>query len=470
MEKNECPGCRQRDIRIAQLERRVAELEALVRDLLARLKTNASNSSIPPSANPLNAPPPVVKKRSRKKRGGQPGHPPHLKKLVPPERVKEVISFLPKQCDRCQAKLAENPSADDPDPVRHQVAEIPLLVAEIREYQGHARTCSCCGHITRASIPQEIRKHSCGPRLTATLVYLTGAHHLSRRAVEEISEDVFAAPVALGTLSAMEKEVSRVLEPAHKEALESVRFAEVKNVDETGWKLAGRKCWLWLAATETVALFVVHARRNLDGLTDLLSDTFYGILCTDRWPVYKCWPISGRQICWAHLKRDFQKLVDRGGKGSDIGSRGLGIIKRVFRGWYKYRGGGLTREELEKRMSPVTREFRKLLEEGSNCAERNVEAFCLNLRAIEPALWKFVETEGVEPTNNHAERMLRRGVLWRKKSFGSNSEGGCRFAERILTVVQTLRLQHRNILQYLIDSVHNYRVNASIPSLILKNG
>jgi len=468
MDKPECPGCRQRDIRIGQLERRVAELEALVRDLLSRLKTNSSNSSIPPSANPPNAAPPVVKKRSRRRRGGQKGHPPHLKTLVPADRVKEVIPFLPKQCDRCQAPLSEKASAGDPEPSRHQVAELPPLVAEIREYQGHARTCSCCGHVTRASIPQEIRKHGCGPRLTATLVYLTGVQHLSRRSVEEISEDVFGAPVALGTLSGLEKEVSEVLEPAHKEALKSVRYAEIKNVDETGWKQAGKKCWLWLAATETVAVFIVHAKRNIDGLSELLANTCYGILCTDRWPVYKCWPTLRRQICWAHLKRDFQKLVDRGGPGSETGLAGLGIVRRVFRAWYRYRGGGLSREELEKRLSPVARELRKLLDAGSHCADEKAATFCINLIAIEPAIWQFVVTDGVEPTNNHAERILRRGVLWRKRSFGSNSEGGCRFVERILTVAQTLRLQKRNILQFMIDAVHNYRIHSGIASLLIK--
>ncbi len=302
MELPACPGCRERDARIALLERRVAELEAQVRDLLARLGNNSSNSSVPPSANPLHAPKPVVKKRTGRKPGGQPGHPPHLKQLLPPERVKDIIHFVPSHCGQCQAPLSAQASADDPPPTRHQVAELPPLVAEITEYQGHARTCPCCGEVTRATIPADIRAHCCGPRLTATLAYLTGGHQLSKRAVEEISEDVFAAPVALGTVSALEQEVAAALEPAHAEALQAVKEAPVKNVDETSWKQGGRKRWLWVAATAHVAIFVICVRRNLPALARLLGNTIYGFLCSDRWSVYDHWPTAQRQVCWSHLK------------------------------------------------------------------------------------------------------------------------------------------------------------------------
>jgi transposase len=156
MEFPACPGCRARDARIAELERRVAELEALVRELLARLGTNSSNSSVPPSPNPLDAPKPVQKKATGRKPGGQPGHPPHLKHLLPAERVKEIIPFIPTHCAQCQARLPADAQADDPPPTRHQVAELPPLLAEITEYQGHARICPRCGEVTRASIPEQI--------------------------------------------------------------------------------------------------------------------------------------------------------------------------------------------------------------------------------------------------------------------------------------------------------------------------
>src|SRR4051812_29825871 len=189
-----CPGCCERDARIAELERRVAELEA-------RLGTNSSNSSLPPSANPLGAPKPVKKKKSKRKPGGQPGHPPHLKQLLPPERVTTVIPLVPEQCQHCHAARAAQASPHDPAPSRFQAIELPRVVAEVTEYQGHARTCLHCGEVTRAVIPQAVRDHSVGPRLTATLSYFTGCHGVSKRAVEEIAESVFAAPVALGTVA-----------------------------------------------------------------------------------------------------------------------------------------------------------------------------------------------------------------------------------------------------------------------------
>ncbi len=470
MDVPSCPGCRERDARIAALERRVAELEALVRDLTARLGINSTNSSVPPSANPLDAPKPVVKKPTGRKPGGQPGHPPHLKQLLPPERVKEVIPFIPTHCRKCQAVLPAEPGPNDPSPTRFQVAELPPIQAEITEYQGHARTCPCCGEVTQAPIPAELRAHGCGPRLTATLAYLTGRHHLPKRAAEEVSEDVFAVPIALGTIAALEREVSTALEPAHAEALAAVKEAPVKNVDETSWKEAGDKRWLWVAATTTVAAFIIHGKRSLLGLATLLSDTIHGILCSDRWSVYACWPVLLRQICWAHLKRDFKKCLDRGGPGAFVGEEGLRIVRRVFKAWHLFRGGGLSRAQLQDRLDPVARELRKLLDAGQACADSKTATFCTNLVELEPALWRFVVTDGVEPTNNHAERVLRRGVLWRKISFGCHSAAGCRFVERMLTVTQTLRLQKRNILQFMIEAVHNHRAHLPIPSLLPVQG
>lgn len=465
-----CPGCRERDARIAELERRVAELEALARDLTARLGINSSNSSVPPSANPLDAPKPVVKKPTGRKPGGQPGHPPHLKQLLPPERVKEFIPLIPVRCSKCQAPLPAAAGPHDPAPHRFQVAELPPIQAEITEYQGHARTCPCCGEVTWAPIPAELRAHGCGPRLTATLAYLTGRHQLPKRAAEEISEDVFAVPIALGTISALEQEVSTALAPAHAEALTAVQEAAVKNVDETSWKEAGTKRWLWVAATTTVAAFIIHSKRSILGLATLLSNTIQGILCSDRWSVYACWPVLRRQVCWAHLKRDFQKCVDRGGSAAVVGAEGLKIVDQVFTAWHLFRGGGLSRAQLQQRLSPIARHLRQVLDAGCTCADSKAANFCSNLVALEPALWRFVVTEGVEPTNNHAERLLRRGVLWRKTSFGCHSAAGCRFVERMLTVTQTLRLQNRNILHFLVEAVHNHRAGAPIPSLLPAKG
>src|SRR5205085_2910584 len=198
MESRECPGCRARDVRIAELEQRNAALERRLAALEAQLGTNSSNSSVPPSANPLGARKPVVKKKSKRKPGGQPGHPPRLKQLLPPERVNETHCFVPKECAKCRAVLPTEAQPGDAEPTRFQTIELPPVVARVTEYQGHARTCPRCGHITKEAVPQQFILHSVGPRLTATLSYFAGCHGNSKRAIEEIAEVVFAAPVCLG--------------------------------------------------------------------------------------------------------------------------------------------------------------------------------------------------------------------------------------------------------------------------------
>jgi transposase len=464
MAKPTCPGCRERDHRIARLEQQVAELIAEVRDLKARLGQNASNSSLPPSANPPDAPKPVVKTPTGRKPGGQPGHPPHLRLRLPPERLQQTIHYIPQVCEECQAVLPAKPGAKDPQPIWHQVAELPKMLAEITEHQAHGRTCRNCGHVTWEKIPDAIRAHVTGPRLSAVLSYLSGCPHVSKRGIEEIVETVFAAPIALGTVANLEGEMSAALAAAHAEAHQAVQSARSKHVDETGWKQAGKPCWLWAAATTLVACFVIHPTRSALGLAALLGKKIKGIVCSDRWSVYGQLQLGLRQLCWAHLKRDFQKLVDRGGEAKIIGEMGLGAVEVIFEVWYRFRGGGISRRQMQWEIARIRATLREWLERGCDCAD--AAAFCANVLAVEPALWTFVYKAGVEPTNNHIERLLRSGVLWRKRAFGCHSARGCRFVERILTVVQTLRLQKRPVVEFLYQTLLAHRQAQPAPSLL----
>jgi transposase len=459
MEEVACPGCLTYQARIAELERRIEQLEA-------RQGTNSTNSSLPPSANPLDAPKPVSKKKSKRRRGAQPGHPPHLKQLLPPERVNEIVTFQPTQCDHCHADLPTTPTATDLEPTRFQTIEVPPLVSIVTEYQGLACTCPACGEITRAVIPQDIRAHSVGPRLTAILSYFTGCHGVSKRGVEEIAEAVFAAPIALGTVANLEREVSAALATPHAEALDVVRTAAVKHADETSWKLGGKLCWLWAAATASVAAFTIHAGRGAVGLTAILGIEIQGIVCSDRWGPYNRIPELRRQVCWAHLKRDFQKIVDRGGSGVAVGKAGQRIVKKVFTAWHAFEDQGATREQLKQQLAPVITQMNRVLLKGYTGNDPTVATFCGNLLELEHGLWTFTREEGVEPTNNHIERLLRRAVLWRKRSFGSQSAAGCRFVERILTVVQTRRLQGKSVLEYLHHAVATNRAGLPCPKLV----
>jgi transposase len=253
----------------------------------------------------------------------------------------------------------------------------------------------------------------------------------------------------------------------HEEALAAVRSAEVKHADETGWKLAGKLCWLWTAATASVVAFVIHSKRSALGLTALLGAEIQGILCSDRWGVYARVPVERRQICWAHLKRDFQKIVDRGGASIWVGRRGLKIVKKVFAAWHAFQKGQSTRTQLQTELKRVVNQMNKLLVDGWIVAEEKpVVTFCQNILELEAALWTFTRVEGVEPTNNFMERLLRRAVLWRRRSFGCVSNAGCRFVERILTVVQTRRLQGKSVLNYLHDAIRASRAGQPCPRLL----
>jgi transposase len=466
----ECPECARLRRELDAALARIAVLEAQVRELLAQLQRNSSNSSTPPSANPLGAPKPVVKTPTGRKPGGQPGHKGHHRLRLPPERVNTIVPYVPTVCDHCQALLSAEPGSGDPEPTWHQVAELPVLAAVITEHQGHARICPCCGCVNRAQIPPEIRAHVIGPRLAAAMSYFASRHHVGRRGVEEIVETVFEVPTSLGSISALEAETREALASPYREAQEAVRQAPVKNTDETGWSEKGQKRWLWGAATATVAFFVIHLRRNFEGLQALLGETIHGIVCSDRWSVYSKLPLKLRQICWAHLKRDFQKLIDRGGPAEAIGRVGLEVVECLFADWWAFRRGELDRPGLQARVDPIARELQGVLEQGCSCADSKAATFCANVLALYPALWLFTAIEGVEPTNNHAERILRMGVLWRKNAFGCHSVAGCQFVERTLTVIQTLRLQKRPALDYLYRAIVAHRAGLPAPQLLGQTG
>ncbi len=466
MSEVSCPGCAQRDALIEALQQRVASLENQVKDLQARLAANASNSSLPPSANPPQAPPPVVKKPTGRKTGGQPGHPGHQRLRLPPERVQHVIALIPTHCDNCRAPLPQQPSAADPEPVWHQFCELPKVQAVVTEFQGHARRCPCCGHITREAIPAEIRAHAFGPRLAATLGYLSGSHYASHRGLEELSEVVFGIPLALGSVTTLQEQLSAALLPGHQEIAQEVRPAPAKNVDETGWKQAGQKRWLWAAVTSTAALFVIHLRRGAAGLKALLGETIVGLVCSDRWSAYHQIPIERRQLCWAHLRRDFQAMMDRGGAAGRMGEELLCHADMLFAMWYQVRDGTRSRHWLQRQIDDWLRaEVRTLLEQGAACNCAKTAGVCAEILKLEPALWTFGRQEGMEPTNNAAERALRPAVIKRKRSFGCHSEAGCRFIERLFSVTQTLRLQQRPVLDYLVEALVAYRHGLPAPQL-----
>ena len=445
----------------ARLERKLHELEQRIIELQAQINRNASNSSLPPSANPPWAPRAAVKKPTGAKPGGQPGHPGHCRRMAPAEQVDEIVAHASAQCRQCGASLegAMESSAAQ----RHQVMELPRRAVKVTEHQAIVCRCGVCGASNRGSIPRSILCSVVGPRLTGAISFASARMHGSRRAAEEFLSQVLGAPLSLGSVMAKEQELSAALAQPHRQAKEAIAQAPAKNVDETGWKRAGR--FLWAAATRTLAVFHLDPCRNRDAMRQLLGEPVQGTVCSDRFSVYGKLPLEQRALCWAHLKRDFKQLSERAACAA-IGRAGEALCGKVHRLWRKFLAAAIDRPTLQRRVKRLRGQMRTLLKRGRDSACKKAAGFCRELLRLEPALWTFTRVEGIEPTNNHAERMLRPAVMWRKQSLGSHSLSGCRFVERTMTALQTLKLQGRSAIDYFEQAIHAFRHGLSPPSLL----
>ena len=434
----------------ARLRARVAELEA-------RLGQDSSNSSKPPSSDPPHAKPAPPKTPSGKAKGGQPGHPRHVRPALPPD---VVIDLRPAACGRCAGPLA----GDDPAPLCHQVVELPPVRPHVTEYRRHRLACPRCGRTARAGLPAEVRG-GYGPRVQAACAVLSGAYRVGKRGVARLMNDLFGVPIGPAAVCGLQRETADALAPVAAEALAHVA-GKPANVDETGWREGGKRAWLWVAVTAAVTAFPVRLSRARKVLADLIPGD-PGTLTTDRYPVCDHLPVGERQVCWAHLRRDFQAMIDRQDAGSAVGEDLLVHADILLRQWKRVRDGTLTRGGFRRTyLGWIRTEIRSLLERGAGCGCAKTAGVCRESSAIEPALYAFAGAAGVEPTNDAAERALRHAVCWRKTSYGTDSEGGSRFVERVLTVVASCRQQGRDVLAFLTDAILAARAGTPTPSLI----
>jgi transposase len=447
---------------IAALEWRNKQLEARLHGLEAMLARNSGNSSCPPSSDPPGAPPPAPPKRTGRKRGGQPGHEKHSRQLVPPERVNRTLVVKPEVCRRCGDAL----QGDDPAPHRHQVIDVPKVMATVDEYQLHALDCPKCGISTRASLPPGVPAGQFGPRLQAIVSVCSGAYRMSKRGIEELVEDFFDVPISLGSISNLEQATSAAVAAPVEEVARIIREEPVVHADETGWYERSKRAWLWVAVTSFAALFLIRASRGAHIAKELLGAAFAGILVSDRWSAYSWIDVVRRQLCWAHLLRQFRGFQDHGQEANAIGRALELLTDTMFHAWHRVRDGTMTRaafQEFIERLQPyVIGE----LQRGAACPAKAVAGRCREILELSTALWTFAYVEGVEPTNNAGEHRVRHGVLWRKTSFGTDSPSGSRFVERILTVVTTLRMQGRNVLDYVADACEAVLQGRDAPSLL----
>jgi transposase len=447
---------------LAQLRAEITQLKATSAELAQRLGRNSHNSSQPPSADP-----PQTSKRSRRdpsgrRPGGQPGHEGHTRALVPVEEVEVVIAVKPERCRRCQHRL----EGEDAQPERHQVTEIPPIKPVVTEYQLPQLCCPSCGALTRAEPPVGTPTSGFGPRVQAITALCTGAYHLSKRTTQQVMADLFGLPLSVGTIVNLEQAtVQAVAEPVAA-ARAYVHQQPTAYLDETGWREGQQRAWLWTAVTSWVTVFVVRLSRGSKVAQELLGERFWGYLVTDRWSASTWYPTWRRQLCWAHLLRDIEAMIERGGQSQVIGEALRGQARQMFLWWHRVRDRTLAHTTFARYMWPIRREVERLLEAGQTCGVPKTEGMCREILKVRQALWTFVRHAGVEPTNNAAERAIRPGVLWRKGSFGTQSADGSRFVEAMMTVVATLKQQHRHVLDYLTAACEAALRGEGAPSLL----
>ena len=447
---------------VLTLLQQVEQLQARLVVMEERLNQNSRNSSKPPSADPPQTSGRPARAASGRPAGGQPGHAGHNRRLKPPSEVEQWVEVRPTSCAHCGTLLL----GYDGQPERHQVTELPRIAPQITEYRRHTLECLHCGRSTPAAWPSDMPAGDFGPRLQATSAYLSGRMGLSHRDIVETCQTLLHLELSLGSIHTQAVAVSLAVAEAVNAAQDYVQHQPIVNVDETGWFERAQHAWLWLAATPLVSFFLVLHTRSAKGLLVLLGEQSSAIVGSDRFSAYNGLDPGQRQVCWAHLRRDFQKLVERGGPSKAIGVGLLAQAEQWFTLWQRVRAGTLSRPDFQTAVRPIRAQVQCLLQAGVQLPHGQTRSLCLNLLKLEGALWTFVAVEGIEPTNNLAERGLRRAVLWRRRSFGTQSEAGSQFVARILTVVTTLRQQHRDVLDYLTDACQAAIRGQKPPSLL----
>lgn len=449
---------------ITALETEIGTLRQQVAELQSRTRQTSRNSSRPPSSDPPSAPRRRGRPSSKRKRGAQPGHRRKERPLLAVEDVDEVVDHRPQQCPRCQKELGQGVSVVE-EPTRQQVWDLPVVKPHVTEHRYHRVQCPCCQMVVQAERPVEVPTGAFGPGVVGLVGLLRGQYRLSVREVARLLEDVFQLSICRGSVIDLSHLLSQALIPAYDDSKAQLCQSALAWVDETGWKEAGKRRWLWVAVTKLGAVFRLSNQRNADSLGSLLGKDFSGIVTSDRLKTYRMLQAAQRQLCWAHLQRNWQAFSEHDDPVGAWGRKALDHIRRMFRLWHRFLAGELDCATLQTRMRPVQRGIEHLLDQGLDLPLGKAQSFCQELILLWPALWTFLTVEGVEPTNNTAERALRPAVLWRKGCFGSQSDSGKRFVERILTVVTTCRQQQRHVLAFLTETARAYMMGQPTPIL-----
>jgi transposase len=437
---------------IERLEARVARQDERISQLERRLNRSSRNSSAPPSTDPPSSAPRRGDDSSGREPGGQSGHKGHGRELLPACAVDDVIEYWPARCG-CGHVFAEQEHDPVGEPAVRQIEELPLLTVRVIEHRSHRLCCPECGTYARAEFPDEVSGSAFGARLQAALVALSVRNRVSRRDVVELGEELFGARLSMGSVDAILTRASNALAEPYEDLLERILAAGALNVDETGWRTNGERRALWGLFTSRHAFFQVASSRHEDHAKSLLKGTS-AVVTSDRWWAYRSLPLRRRQLCWSHLKRDFQAHAEGLAAEKEFGEQGLALTGEVFRAWSTFQDTN-DRRELERSIASLRREYEPIIARYAEKRARNkrCRGMARNLLKAWPALWSFATHDGVTPTNNHAERGLRSAVIYRKLSLGTQSEGGERRIERLLSAHTTCRLQQRSLFAYLTDAL-----------------
>jgi len=471
----------ERDRKLVEAERQISEAEKQIADLerkLALRLQNSVTSSKPPSSDGLAGEQRArgrKKGKSRRKPGGQPGHRGHWRGLAPANRVDHVVDLLPDRCRYCECSFAgkRRRVSTQGEPRRHQVTELPPIEAQITEYRCHSAVCSGCGKATQAELPQEVQGHF-GPELTALIAYLTVVCRLPRRVVQELLGQVLGIPLSLGSIQNSWEEASEAVAEPCTELEQQLAHEPVINSDETGYRTSGEKRWLWALVAPAFVFYKIALTRGAEVLVQLLGEVFAGILCSDRCPTYLKYHKGEGQFCWAHFKRNILGVLEiaKTTEAERFCRDALALHARLFRLWHRFRAGPgvrygpITREQLIAKSIPLEKKFFALAARYVDSRDKDVRNLALALMKHFEKFFAFLRNEGVEPTNNSAERALRCAVQWRKISFGSRSTRGEIAVARLLTVTRTCRIQNREPLDYLGSAIRSHRKAQAVPSLL----
>jgi transposase len=458
--------------RVQRLDERLARLEAQARQ-------DSRTSSRPPSSDPprtraqrraearAKAKELMRREGEQRKAGGQPGHRGAGRDLKPEDQIDEIVDHYPEACGGCGREF----SADERRPRRrfgrHQVAELPPISVTWTEHRTHQLRCRDCRARTSARLPREIGCSPFGPRLQAAVVTLTAGYRISRRGITELARDLFGVTLGTGSVDAICQRASDALAGPHLQLGDWVLDQGAVHVDETGWRTSGEGRALWTATTPAAAFFQIADHCNREQFDALIGTTYPGIVISDRWNGFEHRDPHQRQVCWSHIQRDFRRHSEGLGEQKIFGEHGLELSRRVFSAWRAYRHEHHDRHQLTAEITPIQTELRQLLQAASPKSRRTRwhRRFANNLLKVWPALWTFLTVEGVEPTNNPAERALRGPVIHRKLSLGTQSKNGERYAERALSAAATCRLQHRSLFTYLSELITAHNRGDPFPAL-----